>query len=61
MTVDAFPGQTFTGKIKAIDARVNPESRNVLVRAEFANADHKLLPGMFANVDVDDRRAGRRC
>ncbi len=52
MTVAAIPGQTFEGKVKAIDARVSAESRNVTVRAEFANADRKLLPGMFANLTV---------
>ena len=52
MTVDAIPGRTSEGKVKAIDARVSAESRNVTVRAEFANADRKLLPGMFANLTV---------
>jgi RND family efflux transporter MFP subunit len=52
MTLDAFPGQTFTGKIAAIDARVSADTRNLLVRAEFANPNHKLLPGMFANIQV---------
>ena len=52
MTLDPFPGQTFTGKIAAIDARVSQDTRNLLVRAEFPNPDHKLLPGMFANIQV---------
>ena len=52
MTVDAIPGRAFEGKVKAIDARVSAESRNVTVRAEFANPDRKLLPGMFANLTV---------
>jgi membrane fusion protein, multidrug efflux system len=52
MTVGAIPGQRFEGKVKAIDARVSAESRNVMVRAEFDNPDHKLLPGMFANLTV---------
>ena len=52
MTVDAIPGRTFEGKIKAIDARVSAESRNVTARAEFANPDRRLLPGMFANLTV---------
>ena len=51
-TVDAFPGREFVGKVKAIDARVSAESRNVVARAEFANPEAKLLPGMFANVVV---------
>ena len=52
MTVDAIPGRTFEGKIKAIDARVSANSRNVTARAQFGNPDRKLLPGMFANVTV---------
>ncbi len=52
MTVGAIPGQTFTGKIKAVDARVSAESRNVTIRAEFANPGRRLLPGMFANITV---------
>ncbi len=52
MTVGAVPGRTFSGKVKAIDARVSAESRNVTIRAEFPNLDRKLLPGMFANIVV---------
>ena len=52
LSVDAQPGRAFAGKVTAIDARVSADSRNVTVRAEFANADHKLLPGMFADVTV---------
>lgn len=52
LAVDAQPGRTFTGKVTAIDARVSADSRNVTVRAQFDNADHKLLPGMFADVTV---------
>ncbi len=52
MTVGAIPGQTFMGKIKAIDARVSAELRNVTIRAQFANPDRRLLPGMFANIMV---------
>ena len=58
MTVDAIPGRTFTGKIQAIDARVSAESRNVTARAEFANPDRKLLPGMFANLTVTTGQSG---
>lgn len=51
--VDAYPGETFKGKIHIIDARVAAESRSVMVRAIFDNADKRLLPGMFANVEVE--------
>lgn len=50
--VDAFPQRTFTGKVAFIDARVDQETRNLLVRAQVDNPDNRLLPGMFANVNV---------
>ncbi|MGA2044906.1 MAG: efflux RND transporter periplasmic adaptor subunit [Roseiarcus sp.] len=53
MKLDAFPDETFSGRIAAIDARISQDTRNLLVRAEFPNPDHKLLPGMFANVSVE--------
>ncbi|MDB5596955.1 MAG: efflux transporter, family, subunit [Hyphomicrobiales bacterium] len=52
IAVDAFPGKVFAGKIGSIDARVSIESRTILVRAQVANPDRVLKPGMFANVAV---------
>ena len=49
---DAYPGQTFTGKVVALDPKLDTATRNIAVRAELANPDHKLLPGMFASVKV---------
>ncbi|MGO4451993.1 efflux RND transporter periplasmic adaptor subunit [Phyllobacterium sp. TAF24] len=51
-TVDAYASQTFSGKITAISPLVDSQSRNLTLRASFANPDHKLLPGMFGNVSV---------
>lgn len=53
VTVDAYPAKTFSGVISTIDARVSPDSRNVLVRGQFDNKLKQLLPGMFANVNVN--------
>lgn len=50
--VDAYPGRVFRGAIASIDARVSPETRNILVRGEIPNADEALRPGMFGNVSV---------
>jgi membrane fusion protein (multidrug efflux system) len=50
--VDAVPGQPFKGQIEAINSKVDSTSRNVQVRALFDNSGHKLLPGMFAAVDI---------
>ena len=52
-TVDAFPDQTFTGKILAISPLVSTSTRNISMRATLANPQHRLLPGMFAKVDID--------
>jgi membrane fusion protein, multidrug efflux system len=53
-TVDAYPGVAFTGNIASVNSKVDTASRNVQVRASFANADRRLVPGMYANVDIDD-------
>ena len=50
--VDAYAGQIFVGSIESLDARVNLDTRSLLVRAQIKNPDKKLLPGMFANVSV---------
>lgn len=51
--VNTFAKETFPGTIDAINAKVDIASRNVQVRASFANPDGKLLPGMFATVEID--------
>ncbi len=53
VTTDGFPGVTFPGRVTAINAKVDPTTRNVLIEATLANAKRQLLPGMFANVNVD--------
>ncbi len=50
--VDTYPGRTFSGRISAINPAVQVSTRNVEVRAEIANPDKTLLPGMYATVDI---------
>ncbi len=50
--VDAYKDQTFPGEISAINPKVDASTRNIQVRATLKNADHKLLPGMYATVDI---------
>lgn len=52
ITTDAYPGKSFSGKVIALDPKLDPVTRNIAVRAELVNTDHKLLPGMFASVTV---------
>jgi membrane fusion protein, multidrug efflux system len=49
---DSFPGQSFEGRVAALDSKVDPATRNVKVRATVRNPKHLLLPGMFATVDT---------
>lgn len=51
--VDAFPGREFVGKITAINPKIETASRNIQVRATLPNDDQKLLPGMFATVELE--------
>ena len=53
VTVDTFAGKTFSGKITAISPKVDASTRNVQVQATLANPKRELLPGMFANVEID--------
>ena len=50
--VDAFKEKTFIGEIAAINPKVDTGSRNIQIRATLKNPDHKLLPGMYATVDI---------
>lgn len=52
ISVAAYPGEAFEGRISAINPKVENETRNLQVRATLANPDEKLLPGMFANLQV---------
>jgi membrane fusion protein (multidrug efflux system) len=49
---DAHPDKVFDGEIKAFDAKIDPATRNVLIRATLKNPEHLLLPGMFANLSI---------
>jgi cobalt-zinc-cadmium efflux system membrane fusion protein len=48
VSVMAFPDRSFSGKITAIGATVDPSSRRITVRSEIKDPDHELKPQMFA-------------
>jgi Cu(I)/Ag(I) efflux system membrane fusion protein/cobalt-zinc-cadmium efflux system membrane fusion protein len=52
ITVDSYPGRTFTGRIEEILPQVDIATRTVRVRLAIANPGLKLKPGMFVNVDL---------
>ncbi|MCY1348914.1 Multidrug resistance protein MdtA [compost metagenome] len=52
VSVAAYPGEYFEGDIAALNPKVEESTRNLQVRAVLPNPEGKLLPGMFANLEV---------
>jgi Cu(I)/Ag(I) efflux system membrane fusion protein/cobalt-zinc-cadmium efflux system membrane fusion protein len=50
VTVDAYPGRTFNGRIDQILPQVDMTTRTVRVRLVFSNPGVVLKPGMYVNV-----------
>ena len=53
ITVDAYPGRDFRGRIGQILPQVDPMTRTVRVRFVFSNPGLALKPGMFVNVSIN--------
>lgn len=53
LTLDAYPGHTFTGKVTAVNPKVDGSTRNIQVEATLANPKRELLPGMYAAVSLE--------
>ena len=52
VTVDAYPGRTFKGRIDQVLPQVDVTTRTVPVRFVFNNPGIALRPGMFVNVSI---------
>ena len=52
VTVDAYPGRTFRGRVHQVLPQVDPTTRTVRVRLIFDNPRLLLKPGMFVNIDL---------
>jgi cobalt-zinc-cadmium efflux system membrane fusion protein len=52
ITVRAYPGQEFPGRVDWVRPAVDGSSRTVKVRIEVDNPEGLLLPGMFASVEL---------
>jgi RND family efflux transporter MFP subunit len=57
--VDAFPEQSFTGRVSAVNPAISAESRSFIVEARVPNPDALLKPGMFAVATVDQGRTAK--
>ena len=54
VTVPAWPGDVFRGRVAAVLPEVNAETRTLRARVELANPGARLRPGMYATVAVAD-------
>jgi membrane fusion protein (multidrug efflux system) len=52
VTIDAYPGHPFEGKLTAIAPELDPSMRSVSLQATLENKQQLLRPGMFARAEV---------
>ncbi|MCU9948415.1 efflux RND transporter periplasmic adaptor subunit [Pseudomonas sp. PDM13] len=52
ISVDAYLGERFRGRIIALNPRLDEVGRSQAIRAQIGNADHRLKPGQFVKVSV---------
>src|SRR5207302_4200683 len=52
VTVDAYPGRTFEGKVSRIAGGADQATRTIQVEIDIANPGHLLRPGMYATAQL---------
>jgi membrane fusion protein (multidrug efflux system) len=52
LKVAAYGDEEFSGEIYLVEPQVDMATRSIVVRAYIPNADHRLKPGMFANLKL---------
>jgi RND family efflux transporter MFP subunit len=57
-SVSAYPGEQFTGRVARIARAVDVATRTMAVELDVANADGRLAPGTFSQVQWPVRRSG---
>jgi len=53
ITFDAFPAESFSGRIQRVYPTVDPATRTFSVEVQIANPGERIKPGMFARVSID--------
>lgn len=57
--VSAFPGERFNGRIELVSPAIREGTRDRVVEAIVANADQRLLPGMFSLARIEVARSDK--
>lgn len=52
LTVKAYPGERFRGKVLSLGANMDEATRTVKARAAIVNSGERLKPGMFADAEI---------
>lgn len=52
VSLDAFPGEDFTGRIVELNPAADPQSRQITFRVRLENPQGRIHPGMYARVQV---------
>jgi RND family efflux transporter MFP subunit len=52
VTVDAYPGERFSGRVTYLYPYLDEKTRTNKVRLELGNSGGRLKPGMYANVEL---------
>lgn len=53
ISVPAYPGETFPATIEYVGQVLSETTRSVQVRCALPNPDGRLLPGMYASINVE--------
>jgi cobalt-zinc-cadmium efflux system membrane fusion protein len=53
VSVQAYPGRTFPGRVSKIEEKLDPETRTVQVRVDIKNDAGLLKPEMYSTVELD--------
>lgn len=53
ISFDAFPAESFSGRIQRVYPTVDPATRTFSVEVQIANPGERIKPGMFARVAID--------
>ena len=53
VTINAYPGKTFNGKVAFVSPTVNPQTRTAQIRIELPNPIGLLKPAMYASIELE--------
>ena len=59
VSVEAYPGKTFSGKLSRINPAVDPQSRSFEVEALLENSEELLKPGFFVKARIPSGKVDR--